>query len=264
MTLLTPGVDDDGERISASAYGRLQDPPIGPSAMTRLFQRDMPSYFGKDAHGRDCRLVNPAEADLWRSRFCTPKVGPDGKVRGLPPQGGSSGKARAPNPPGRKVAPEDRVDAPPKPKVARNVPPDPDDPAGAGSKAERLAEARAAGAEDDAAARRFRRLQLEEKLLDRSAGLDVIADFAGEIAKMIDRTPAGEATGLAAAVGCDEHTAYRALVALAEKQRGDLARYARTARAGLDAIRSSRRGGSLVDDRGTGPTEGEADPAGVG
>lgn len=264
MTLLTPGVDDDGERISASAYGRLQDPPIGPSAMTRLFQRDMPSYFGTDAHGRHCRMVNPAEADLWRSRFCTPKVGPDGHVRGMPPAGGSSGKAKPPNPPFKAVAAEDRYDAPVKPKVPRNVAPDPEDPGGSATKAERLAEARAAGAEDDAAARRFRRLQLEEKLMDRDAGLDVIADFTGEIAKMIDRMPAGEATALAAAIGCDEHTAYRALVVLAEKQRGDLARYARTARAGLDAIRSSRRGGSLVDDRGGDPAEAEAHPAGVG
>ena len=42
MALKTPGIDDDGERISASAYGRLQDPPIGPSAMTRLFSRGLP------------------------------------------------------------------------------------------------------------------------------------------------------------------------------------------------------------------------------
>lgn len=80
MGLRTPGFADDGERISASAYGRLQDPPIAPSAMSRLFGRRLPGYPGKDQHGRDCKMFNPAEADRWRSLHCTPKVGADGRV----------------------------------------------------------------------------------------------------------------------------------------------------------------------------------------
>ena len=252
MSLLTEGMEDDGERISASAYGRLQDPPIVPSAMTRLFGRGLPSYRVKDQHGRDCRMVNPAEADRWRSLFCTPKVGADGQVRGMPPEGGSSHRSPPPNPPLVKMAPDAPRRTDP---VPRNISPDVGD---AATKAERLAEARASGAEDDAAARRFRRLQQEEVLMDRAAALDVLADFVGEIGKMLDRTPAGEATGVADAVGCDEHKAYGPLVAIAEKQRGDLARYARNARARLDAIRSSRRGGGMGGDRGADCAEAEA------
>lgn len=252
--LKTPGLDDDGERISASAYGRLQDPPIAPSAMTRLFGRGLPGYEGRDPHGRLCRMVNPAEADQWRSLNCTPKVGPDGKVRGLPPEGGSSGRARPPNPPGAKL---------PEGALRRNDPtplnrPDGDD---GQTKAERLAEARASSAEDDAATRRLKRLEAEGKLLDRNAGLDVLAAFAGEVGKMLDRMPQGEAVGVAAAVGCDEHTAYRALKPVVEKMRSDLARYARAA---VGDLGTSGRGRLLADGGGGDRPEGNSDAPEVG
>lgn len=253
MALKTPGVEDDGERISASAYGRLQDPPIGPSAMTRLFQRGLPNYVGKDGHGRDCRLVNPREADYWRSLHCTPKAGLDGKVRGLPPAGGSSGKAEPVRGPGGKP-PEPKPPRPdPKP---RGAPPNPDNPGDAANKAERIAEAKAASAEDDAATRRLKRLQIEDVLMDRQAALDVIAAFAGEVGKMLDRMPSGEAAALiAAATGSDEHTAYRALLTVSEKMRSDLARHARAA---VDDLGEIRRGRRLADGRGGDPAEGEA------
>lgn len=248
MALLTPGVEDDGERISASAYGRLQTPAIGPSAMTRLFQRGMPGYPGKDAHGRDCRLVNPAEADLWRATYCTPKLGPDGQMRGLPPSGGSSGKAKTPNPPFVAVAPEQRVKAELAQKrepIPRGAVPDPDDPGGAQSKAERLAEARASSAEDEAATRRLKRLDVEGVLMDRQAGLDVVAGFAGEVGKMLDRAPETRAVGLASALGVEPHAAFTALRDVMEDMRADLERYARSA---LGDLRSAGRGRLLADD----------------
>ena len=252
MTLKTAGMEDDGERISASAYGRLQDPPIAPSAMTRLFGRGLPSYEGKDAHGRLCRQVNPAEADRWRSLYCIPKVGADGKVRGLPPEGGSSNRAPPPNPPGRKLA----DDAPRRTDpVPRNISPDVE---GAETKAERLAEARASSAEDEAATRRLRRLEVEGKLLDREAGLDVVAAFGGEVGKMLDRMPGDCASEIAAACGCDEHTAYRALKALGEMMRSDLARHARAA---VGDLGTSGRG-RLLEDVGAGDrAEGDAEAA---
>lgn len=240
MGLKTAGLADDGERISASAYGRLQDPPISPAAMSRLFQRGLPGYPGKDAHGRDCRMVNPAEADQWRSLYCTPKVGVDGKVRGLPPQGGSSGRARPPNPPFKPIPEGSQSRHDPTP---RNLPPGGEDGA---TKAERLAEARASAAEDDAATRRLKRLKEEGLLMDRAAGLDIVAVFAGEVGKMLDRAPGDEATGVAAACGCDEHTAYQALKAVVERMRSDLARHARAA---VDDLGASGRGRHLADDR---------------
>lgn len=240
MALKTAGLADDGERISASAYGRLQDPPISPAAMSRLFQRGLPGYPGKDAHGRDCRMVNPAEADQWRSLYCTPKVGVDGKVRGLPPQGGSSGRARPPNPPFKPIPEGSPSRHDPTP---RNLPPGGEDGA---TKAERLAEARASAAEDDAATRRLKRLKEEGLLMDRAAGLDIVAVFAGEVGKMLDRAPGDEATGVAAACGCDEHTAYQALKAVVERMRSDLARHARAA---VDDLGASGRGRHLADDR---------------
>ncbi len=247
--LLTPGMDDDGERISASAYGRLQDPTIGPSAMTRLFQRGLPAYVRKDDHGRDCKMVNPAEADRWRSLYCTPKVGVDGKVRGMPPEGGSSGRSPPPNPPGKALPPgATRLSDPVPRNISPGVP-------GAETKAERLSEARASAAEDDAATRRLRRLEVEGKLLDRNAGLDVIAAFVGEIGKMLDRMPEGEAVGLAAALGGDAHAAFRALRPVAEKMRSDLARYARAA---VGDLRASGRDRLLEDDPGGDLAEGEA------
>jgi len=240
MALKTAGLADDGERISASAYGRLQDPPISPPAMSRLFKSGLPKYPGKDQHGRDCALVNPAEADLWRSLYCTPKVGADGKVRGLPPQGGSSGRARPPNPPFKPIPEGSPSRHDPTP---RNLPPGGEDGA---TKAERLAEARASAAEDDAATRRLKRLKEEGLLMDRAAGLDIVAVFAGEVGKMLDRAPGDEATGVAAACGCDEHTAYQALKAVVERMRSDLARHARAA---VDDLGASGRGRHLADDR---------------
>lgn len=241
MSLKTAGMADDGERISASAYGRLQDPPISPPAMSRLFKNGLPGYPGKDQHGRDCRLVNPAEADQWRSLYCTPKVGVDGKVRGMPPEGGSSGRARAPNPPFKPIPPGSPARNDPTP---RNVSPSGEDGV---SKAERLAEARASAAEDDAATRRLKRLKEEGSLLDRGAGLDIIAGFTGELGKMLDRMPGDEATGVAAACGCDEHTAYQALKAVVERMRSDLARHAR---ASVGDLGASGRGRLLADDSG--------------
>ncbi|WP_295170100.1 hypothetical protein [uncultured Brevundimonas sp.] len=239
MGLRTPGFADDGERISASAYGRLQDPPIAPSAMSRLFGRGLPGYPGKDQHGRDCKMVNPAEADRWRSLHCTPKVGADGRVRGMPPEGGSSNRARPPNPP-FKAIPEG---SPPRhAPTPRHAPADGEDTV---TKAERLAEARASAAEDDAATRRLKRLKEEGSLLDRGAGLDIIAAFTGELGKMLDRMPGDEATAMAAACGCDEHTAYQALKAVVETMRSDLARHARAAVGDLGA---SGRGRLLADD----------------
>lgn len=251
MSLETAGFEDDGERISASAYGRLQDPPIVPSAMTRLFGRGLPSYQGTDLHGRICRLVNPAEADHWRSLYCTPKVGADGKTRGLPPDGGSSGRAPPPNPPLVKIAPgaPRRTDP-----VPRNIMPGTE---GAETKAERLSEARASAAEDDAATRRLRRLEVEGKLLSREAGLDVVAAFAGEVGKMLDRMPGDDAATIAAACGCDEHTAYGALKAVVEKMRSDLARHAR---ATVGDLRATGRGRLLEDDTGGDRAEGQAQP----
>lgn len=238
MALRTSGFPDDGERISASAYGRLQEPPIGPPAMSRLFGRGLPGYPGKDQHGRDCRMVNPAEADQWRTLNCTPKMGVDGKVRGMPREGGSSGVARAPNPPFKAVPPGAPTRHDPVPRT------DGEDTI---SKAERVAEAKASAAEDEAATRRLKRLKEEGSLLDRNAGLDIIAAFAGEVGKMLDRMPGDEATAIAAACGSDEHTAYQALKAVVETMRSDLARHARAAVGGLGA---SGRGRRLADDSG--------------
>lgn len=252
MPLTTQGLEDDGERISASAYGRLQDPPIGPPAMTRLFKRGLPSYVGKDQHGRDCRLVNPAEADRWRSLHCTPKVAVDGKVRGMPPEGGSSGRARPPNPPLKKLAPDAprRTDPVPLNRAAGE-----EDQA---TKAERLAEARASSAEDEAATRRLKRLKEEGALLDRTAGLDVLAAFVGEIGKMLDRGAETEAVAVASALGVEKHAAYLALGPVFEKMRSDLARYAGSA---LDDLRASGRG-RMLEDGGPGDRPpAEAEPA---
>ena len=177
---------------------------------------------------------------------CTPKVGVDGKVRGLPPEGGSSGRARPPNPP-FKALPEGSL---------RRNDPTPRNPSGDGddavTKAERLAEARASAAEDDAATRRLKRLKEEGSLLDRSAGLDIIAAFTGELGKMLDRMPGDEATSIAAACGCDEHTAYQALKAVVETMRSDLARHARAA---VGDLGTSGRGRLLADDSGGDRTE---------
>lgn len=252
MALKTAGLADDGERISASAYGRLQDPPISPAAMSRLFQRGLPGYPGKDAHGRDCKLVNPAECDQWRSLYCTPKVGVDGKVRGLPPQGGSSGRARPPNPPFKPIPEGSPSRHDPTP---RNLPPGGEDGA---TKAERLAEARASAAEDDAATRRLKRLKEEGLLMDRGAGLDVLADFVGQVGKMLDRAAQGEAVDVAAACGCDDHVAYQALKPVFQRLRSDLARYARAADRDL---RKVGRGRLLGDDRGGDRTEAETSAA---
>ncbi|NBB65075.1 hypothetical protein GVN18_38105 [Pseudomonas sp. ODNR1LW] len=252
MGLKTAGLHDDGERISASAYGRLQDPPISPPAMSRLFKSGLPKYPGKDRHGRDCALVNPAEADLWRSLYCTPKVGADGKTRGLPPEGGSSGRARPPNPPFKPI-PEG---TPPRhAPTPRNPAPDGEDGA---TKAERLAEARASAAEDDAATRRLKRLKEEGLLMDRGAGLDVIADFVGQVGKMLDRAAQGEAVDVAAACGCEDHVAYQALKPVFQRLRSDLARYARAADRDL---RKVGRGRLLGDDRGGDRAETEAPTA---
>lgn len=255
--LLTPGLSDDGERISASAYGRLQDPPIGPPAMTRLFGKGLPSYPGRDEHGRKCRMVNPREADLWRAANCAARMGADGKVRGMPPPGGSSGRAPRPNPPGRKAAPGTGAKAPPAPPRPKREA-TPDDVAEAYSRQERLVEARTQAAEDDAATRRMRRLEAEGKYLDRDAALDVIAEFAGEVVKTINRTPADSATDVAGACGSSEHVAYQALLGVAERQRGDLERHAQAA---LDALRALGRRRGVADDPGAAEGEAAPDPA---
>lgn len=254
--LETPGVPDDGERISASAYGRRQDPPIGPSAMTRLFKNGLPGYPGKDAHGRDCRMVNPREADMWRAAYCTPKIGGDGKVRGLPPKGGSSersaGSGRSPP-----VAPaRDAVAPAANPAPAASA--ENEDPM---SRAERIADAKMQAAEDDAATRRFRRLEAEGKYLDREAALDVLQAFTGEVGKSLDRMPANKAPVIAKALGVEAHAVYRALGPIVEEMRADLERYARSA---LDDVRALGRRRGLEDGGGGDPPEGEADPAPVG
>jgi hypothetical protein len=220
--------------ITAAEYARQCDPPMGKPAMSRLFKAGLPNYPGKDAHGRDCKFVDPVEADRWRASFCIPKMdGRTGLLRGAPslssaPATGASAAVRP-----------DLPRADPKPASPGGT------AGGAGadqqSIALRIQEARATSAEEDALKRTYQRQALEGQLLDRAAAVDAHLRFVGLVASSLDRMPADNATALSKQVGCTEHEAFVALRAVTERLREDLARAARqeAARLKLDTAQTA-------------------------
>lgn len=199
--------------ITASEYARRCDPPMGKSAMSRLFTAGLPNYPGGDDHGRHCKFVLPDEADRWRASFCTPKMdGRTGLLRGAPDL------ADGPAPTGRAT-----------PGTGggghRASPGSPAGGAGEGPQtiAVRIQEARATSAEEEARARTYKRQALEGLLLDRRAAVNAHKTFVGKVASTLDRMPADWATKLAGDLGVTEHAAYLTLRKVADGLREDLA-----------------------------------------
>ncbi len=221
---MTPGGPEGA--ITASEYARRCDPPMGKSAMSRLFAAGLPNYPGADDHGRHCKFVLPAEADRWRASFCTPKMdGRTGLMRGAPDlAAGAAPTGRAT--PGTGAGGH---------RTSHGSP-----AAGAGEGpqtiAVRIQEARATSAEEEARARTYKRQALEGLLLDRRAAIHAHLIFVGMTASVLDRMPADWATKLAGDLGVTEHAAYLALRKVADGLREDLARSARAegARLGLE------------------------------
>ena len=239
-------------RITAAEYGRLQDPPISKSGMSRLISRGLPVYEGQDDHGRMCKFVDPLEADRWRVIHCSPKIDGSGNLRGLPsvPATPSAGQ--------RSTATPEAAPARPSGSPARSRPSTPrlrggegeGDPDGETSSdpmsiSQRIAEARAQEAEDKAATSRLRRLKEEGSLVERKAAIEVVEEFAGMVGKSIDRMPVDNATLVAATLGVAEHDAYQALQAVAVKIRDDLARDCSTANEQARALGSPDAVGDL-------------------
>lgn len=199
--------------ITASEYARRCDPPMGKSAMSRLFAAGLPNYPGADDHGRHCKFVLPDEADQWRASFCTPKMdGRTGLLRAAPDLAGTGSESSAAG--GKQTssaaAGSSAAGAGPGPQTI----------------AVRIQEARATSAEEDAQSRRYKRLALEGLLLDRRAAINAHLTFVGQVASSLDRLPADWATKLAGDLGVSEHAAYVALRKVSEGLREDLARSA--------------------------------------
>ena len=215
-------------RITASEYARQCDPPMGKSAISRLFKEGLPNYPGKDDHGRDCKFVDPVEADRWRATFTTPKMDPKtGLMHGMPSlRPAPVAPARdAPSPPIAERSPG---------RAAGTEPtsgPGPTRGTGSGEFGQdiafRIQNARAVSAEEDAKARTYRRQALEGQLLDRDAAVDAHLRFIGLVASSLDRMPADQATSVSSKLGCTEHEAYLALREVTERLREDLAHAAR-------------------------------------
>lgn len=211
--------------ITAAEYGRRQTPPIGKSGMSRLIADGLPVIEGRDDHGRKCKFVDPAEADLWRTANCTPKLDGNGQLRGLPAGPTPTGPATRDDGGPSRTEGARPVSAPPRsaPRAAYGS-------EGAGedglNRAERIAEAKAQAAEDDAATRRLKRLNAEGALVDRDVAIAVQVEFAAVVGKAVDRMAADMATHVATLVGCSEHAAYQALKDVAQKLRTGIARSA--------------------------------------
>lgn len=212
--------------ITASEYARRCDPPMGKSAVSRLFAMGLPNYPGKDDHGRDCKFVVPDEADRWRAAFTTPRL--DGRtslVRGAPDL--------RPRPIETAAAPARPPPSPPSgggAGAAQPAPPgSPAGGAGAGPQAiaVRIQEAKATKAEEEALTATRRRETLDGALLSRSAAIHAHEAFVGLMGSTLERMPADQATAVAGDLGVTKHAAYLALRRIAESVRADLERSAR-------------------------------------
>lgn len=202
------------ETIPAAEYARRIG--IGKSGMSRLISRGLPFTEGQDDHGRLCKFIDPVLADAWRSTHLTPKL--DGKT-GLLRGSVDTTTSRRPSPPSHKP----REPARPSPPASRQSVAGGDEDL---ETARRMRQLRAQREEDVSALARLKRLQAEGKLLDREAALEGHERFVGQLAVLLDRMPADQATLLADRVGCTEHEAYLALKDLAIRLRSDLATYA--------------------------------------
>ncbi len=223
------------DHITAAAYGRACEPPIGKSGMARLIALGLPVHPGTDGHGRVCKFVLPAEADEWRRANCTAKPDKDGRMRG-PPDFTPSATARtvaadASSPaPGSAPRPASAKAGPSSPRGGASTHGDEGEGGGYGvgtlSVGERTQLARMREAEERAESATLRRLTAEGRLLDREAAIDAHLAFVGQVGTAIDRMPADHATTVASALGVTEHQAYLVLRKVGERLREDLARYA--------------------------------------
>lgn len=242
---------NERELITAAEFARRRG--VVKSRVSSWFQRGLPFVDGQDDHGRKCKFVDVAVADIWCATHLKPQIRPDGKLGGAPMN--TSRKPRAeqkapPNtaPPMERPSPAPRTEGPSSDPDAGEGPkrrvfdftappglPPPDlvaqpraeDPIhDAAHFAAATQRHRAQAEADKSALVRLRLLQAQGALLDRGAALDAHEHFVQMVATTLERAPADHATDLAAKVGCTEHQAYLALRDVIDGLRGDLAIHA--------------------------------------
>jgi len=239
------------ELIPAAEFARRRG--VVKSRVSAWFQRGLPFVEGQDDHGRKCKFVEPAVADIWCATHLTPTLRPDGRFGGTPMNTSRKQRAEqkappAPAPSMERPSPTQRTEGPSSAPSAgegskRRVfdfsappgqpPPElvaqsrSDDPiTEAAHLATETQRHRAQAEADKSAIIRLRLLQAQGALLDRGAALDAHEHFVQMVATTLERAPADHATDLASKLGCTEHQAYLALRDVIDGLRGDLAIHA--------------------------------------
>jgi len=229
-----------GDLVTAAEYARRVG--ISPPRMTKFFHEGMPFVNGKDAEGRrDCKLVNVHDADLWRLANTEVRIDADGRLRGMesgarapdPLPAGPQAGTGVPSPAAEQAVPS--VSGEPPASTKASVEPE---LTGSQLAAARIAEAKAAGVEADTDYKKQRLATAQGLLVDRKAAIGAHQAFVQKMAVAIDRMPQNYASKLGAGLGVPDHEAFKALKAVAQQMREDLAR---DARSHADAAR--RRGG---------------------
>lgn len=203
--------------MSLAEYGR--EISVTKSGMSRMVARGLPYTDGKDDHGRDCRLVNPDEADAWRAANLTPKVDGEGRVRGIVERRPPRPAEPKPSLTGVRAAALGKAPAPATRSPASGQPGDP-------SAAERIQAAKALEAELQTQMRQMAHDKAAGLLVDKRAAVLAHENFVGRLIQMLERAPADYASNLADKLGVEAHALYKVLVELIEGLRRDLARTA--------------------------------------
>lgn len=211
--------------------------------LTQWYAQGLPHVDGADDHGRLCKWLDPDQADAWRAANLKTSVDGEGRVRGIveprrdTPRDTGGADAERPSAPTARGGAEDGPPGRPAGDGASLTPPADGAPQ-APSTAERIQEARASQAEDDAEKARFNRLKTQGLMVDRKAAIKVQEGFATKVGVAIDRMPADMATIVADGLKTSEHDAYTVLKLVSRRLREDLARQAE------DAARIVRAGGT--------------------
>jgi hypothetical protein len=211
---------------------------VAKSRVSEYVKRGMPAVEGSDDHGRICKFINPETADWWRSNNLGVKVeGATGRIRGGAvdlPQRAPPARDPQGDPAGGQTGRRSSARHPPRRSSASTRSPltgDAEDSAALVASREsasrRIQAAKISQEEDKALTARLRRMQVQGKLLDRKAFMDVFEGFVAQTAVSIERMPQDLATKVADRLGLEEHPVYLALRDLVvERLRSDLATYA--------------------------------------